>query len=183
MQPAPDVSLARFGAHRSSRSDIRLLPRHGPTVAARPRRGACRAGDAHHRGLQIVAHSRVCRGTDGEELSVGFALLGSTVAGVSTRLFAALSRLANVTQSGPPTARTRRSRLKFRRHQRSCQLSRLQPGGEAVRTPSAGRPSQPLVARRVQTVPLGTTSESGTGHWWSKFSSATKRQWPADCRS
>ena len=139
----------RIWPHRSSGSDIRLLPRkRGPTVAARPRRGACRAGDTHHRGLQIVAHSPVCRGTDGRGLSVGFALLGSTVAGVSTRLFAALSRLANVTQSGSPTARTRRSRSKFRRHQRSCQLSRLQPGGEAVRTLSAGRPSQPLVGGR-----------------------------------
>ena len=47
------------------------------------------ARDAHHRGLHIVAHSRACRD---RELSVRFALLGSTLAGVSMRLFAALSQ-------------------------------------------------------------------------------------------
>ena len=44
------------------------------------------------------------RETDGEELSVGFALRGSTAGGVSTRLFAVVSRRANVKQSGSPTA-------------------------------------------------------------------------------
>jgi hypothetical protein len=79
----------------------RLLPqKRGPTVG-------CTASDAVYVALwlttagsgEIFAHSRLCGWTDGGELSVGFALLGLTVARVYTRLFAAPSQLpaSNVT--------------------------------------------------------------------------------------
>jgi Domain of unknown function (DUF427) len=53
----------------------------------------------------------------------------------------------------------------------------------------AGNPAVDRVSRKVSlrldearvapTVPLGTTLDSGRGHWWSKYSFARKRQWPA----
>jgi hypothetical protein len=70
-QPTVDVSSARSGAHRSSGSVTRLLPRNavqaGYTASTRcmSLRGRSRPG------LRIVARSRVSRGTDGRDRSSG----------------------------------------------------------------------------------------------------------------
>ena len=80
MQPALDVSPADFAliahqgrindCHRKNAGPLWLHGLDAVHVALRT---------LTNRGLQIVAHTRVCKETCGEELPVGLALFGSTV--------------------------------------------------------------------------------------------------------
>jgi hypothetical protein len=88
------VSLAGFGAHRSSGSDIRLLPRNAGLLWLHCLDAVYVAlGTLTTAGSGEIVRALPCvPGTDGGELPVGFALLGLTVTEVSTGVFAALSR-------------------------------------------------------------------------------------------
>jgi hypothetical protein len=75
MQPALDVSLAGFGAHRSSGSDIRLLPRNAGLLWLHCLDAVYVApGTLTTAGSGEIVRALPCvPGTDGGELPVGFA--------------------------------------------------------------------------------------------------------------